>query len=117
MTELGYEVKKQEYEVKDVHVDNLEWQLTGEHHPEEIILVGAHYDSVLGSPGANDNASGVAAVLELHVFSKQKIFLAQFGSSRSLIEEPPFLQTDKMGAVSMPLGLANVERRLLRCFH
>ncbi|MDQ7839739.1 MAG: M20/M25/M40 family metallo-hydrolase [bacterium] len=32
--------------------------------PEEIIVVGAHYDSVPGSPGANDNASGVAVVLE-----------------------------------------------------
>ncbi len=32
--------------------------------PEEIVVVGAHYDSVPGSPGANDNASGVAVVLE-----------------------------------------------------
>jgi hypothetical protein len=31
----------------------------------EIVLVGAHYDSVAGSPGADDNASGVAALLEL----------------------------------------------------
>jgi hypothetical protein len=31
----------------------------------EIVLVGAHYDSVAGSPGADDNASGVAGLLEL----------------------------------------------------
>jgi Zn-dependent M28 family amino/carboxypeptidase len=31
----------------------------------EILLLGAHYDSVVGSPGANDNASGVAALLEI----------------------------------------------------
>ena len=31
----------------------------------EVIVVGAHYDSVIGSPGANDNATGTAAVLEL----------------------------------------------------
>lgn len=36
----------------------------GSARPEEIIVVGAHYDSVPGSPGANDNASGVAVVLE-----------------------------------------------------
>ena len=33
--------------------------------PARIFIVGAHYDSVPGSPGANDNASGTAAVLEL----------------------------------------------------
>ncbi len=36
----------------------------GTNRPEEIVVVGAHYDSVPGSPGANDNASGVAVVLE-----------------------------------------------------
>ncbi len=36
----------------------------GTSRPDEIVVVGAHYDSVPGSPGANDNASGVAAVLE-----------------------------------------------------
>lgn len=37
----------------------------GAARPEEIVVVGAHYDSVPGSPGANDNASGVAVVLEV----------------------------------------------------
>ena len=32
--------------------------------PDEIVVVGGHYDSVARSPGANDNASGVAATLE-----------------------------------------------------
>lgn len=36
----------------------------GTARPDEIIVVGGHYDSVPGSPGANDNASGVAATLE-----------------------------------------------------
>ncbi len=36
----------------------------GSSRADEIIVVGAHYDSVAGSPGANDNASGVAVVLE-----------------------------------------------------
>ncbi len=36
----------------------------GTARPDEIIVVGAHYDSVPNSPGANDNASGVAATLE-----------------------------------------------------
>ncbi len=36
----------------------------GTTRPQESVVVGGHYDSVPGSPGANDNASGVAAVLE-----------------------------------------------------
>jgi hypothetical protein len=31
----------------------------------EIVLAGAHYDTVPGSPGADDNASGVAALIEI----------------------------------------------------
>ena len=45
--------------------ENLEVTRPGKAKPDEIILIGAHYDTVPGSPGANDNASGVAALLEL----------------------------------------------------
>jgi len=41
---------------------NIECELPGS---DEIIIVGAHYDSVIGSPGADDNATGVAAMIEL----------------------------------------------------
>jgi Zn-dependent M28 family amino/carboxypeptidase len=98
MTELGYEVKKQEYRVKDVHVENLEWELTGLHHPEEIILLGAHYDSVLGSPGANDNASGIAAVLEIARLLKTEPLSRTVRFVTFVNEEPPFFQTDTMGS-------------------
>jgi hypothetical protein len=98
ITELGYEVNKQEYEVEDLHVENLEWELIGAHHPEEIILVGAHYDSVLGSPGANDNASGVAAVLEIARLLKTETLSRTIRFVMFVNEEPPFFQTDKMGS-------------------
>jgi hypothetical protein len=98
VTELGYEVKKQEYRVEDVHVENLEWELIGIQHPEEIILVGAHYDSVLGSPGANDNASGVAAVLEIARLLKTERLSRTVRFVTFVNEEPPFFQTDKMGS-------------------
>jgi hypothetical protein len=70
--EQGYDVVRHEYEVhggkSDVTVGkwaNLEVTRRGSTIPEEIILVGAHYDSAMGSPGANDNATGVAALLEI----------------------------------------------------
>ena len=62
---MGYEVHTQVYDVNDIPSANLEITIPGSHKPNEILLVGAHYDSVSGSPGANDNGSGVAAILEL----------------------------------------------------
>ena len=61
----GYAVRRQRYEAAIVPVDNLEVRVEGRDRPDEIVIVGGHYDSVLGSPGANDNATGVAAMLEL----------------------------------------------------
>src|SRR5690349_16904986 len=40
-------------------------ELRGSSRPDELVVVGAHYDSVPNCPGADDNASGVAAVLEI----------------------------------------------------
>ena len=56
----GYEVARQVYEVEGVACANLEVSRTGVDRPDEVLLIGAHYDSVRGSPGANDNASGLA---------------------------------------------------------
>ena len=41
---------------------NIESEIRGN---GEIVVIGAHYDSVIGSPGADDSATGVAAILEL----------------------------------------------------
>lgn len=61
----GYSVREQTYRVQGNHVRNLEVMLHGSDVTAKTVVVGAHYDTVAGSPGANDNASGVAAVLEL----------------------------------------------------
>ena len=50
---------------KEPVATNIEIEVTGNVYVDEIILVGAHYDSVVGSPGANDNASGTAGLLEI----------------------------------------------------
>ena len=61
----GYQAALQEYEVDSKTFANIEVELLGQDKPEEILLIGAHYDSISGSPGANDNASGVAGTLEI----------------------------------------------------
>lgn len=40
-------------------------ELRGTTHADEIVIVGAHYDVEVKTPGADDNASGVAGMLEL----------------------------------------------------
>ena len=60
-----YAVIRQEYETNGVRCANLEVTVPGASRSGEILLLGAHYDTVPGSPGANDNGSGVAALLEI----------------------------------------------------
>ena len=64
----------------------------------EIVLVGAHYDSVFGAPGANDNGSGVAALLALarRFAGKQTHHTLRFVAFVN--EEPPYFQTSQMGS-------------------
>ena len=61
----GYEVVRQRYTTQGIECANLEISIPGSAPGGDIVLVGAHYDTVRGSPGADDNASGVAALLEI----------------------------------------------------
>ena len=96
---MGYQVAAQSYLAEGIQSENLEITLPGKTKPSEIILIGAHYDSVRGSPGANDNASGVAALLEIG-----RVF-ARFTPERSVRlvafvnEEPPFFYWGQMGSM------------------
>jgi Zn-dependent M28 family amino/carboxypeptidase len=78
--------------------------LDGTGNGTEPFVVGAHYDSVQGSPGANDNATGVAAVLELSRILKSDL------PGRPIVfvffpnEEPPHFQTKDMGSLRFAQG-------------
>ncbi|HKE31258.1 MAG TPA: M28 family peptidase [Candidatus Angelobacter sp.] len=61
----GYDLHSYEYSVEGNKVRNIEVQIAGAKSPADTVVVGAHYDTFGDSPGADDNASGVAAVLEL----------------------------------------------------
>jgi hypothetical protein len=61
----GYRLDRQGFEVGEVLAQNLGVELPGAELGHEIVIVGAHYDSGLGTPGADDNASGAAALLAL----------------------------------------------------
>ena len=94
----GHEVKRQEYPVGQCVCSNLEVEIPGGARPEEIVIVGAHYDSVVGTPGANDNASGVAALLALARRFAGRNPQRTLRFVALVNEEPPFFQTDQMGS-------------------
>jgi Zn-dependent M28 family amino/carboxypeptidase len=94
----GHTVHSQSYRVGDVDCENLEITMAGAGKPGDIVVVGAHYDSVAGSPGADDNASGVAALLEIGrllapIRPERTIRLVAFVN-----EEPPFFPFGEMGS-------------------
>jgi len=95
---IGYQVKRQDYDAGGIQVRNLIAELPGTSKRDEIIVVGAHYDSIPGCPAANDNGSGVAALISLaQAFAgdqqKRTVRFVAFVN-----EEPPFFHTEKMGS-------------------
>ena len=114
MSDFGYEIKPQTYTLNRVDCSNLIAEIKGTEKPDEIVIVGAHYDSVQGSPAANDNASGVAAVVEIartfkDIKPKRTIRFVFFVN-----EEPQNFQRESMGAWYMPNPVLRRKRRSLR---
>ncbi|MBX3315459.1 MAG: M28 family peptidase [Phycisphaeraceae bacterium] len=98
LKKAGYEPRKIEVECHLGPSFNIEAILPGTEHPERVIVIGAHYDSVEGCPAANDNASGVAGVLAMaralretpHAYTIRFMLYAN--------EEPPHFNFNGMGS-------------------
>jgi hypothetical protein len=96
---MGYSPEEESYVVEGKTVRNIIVEKPGGTRSNEIILIGAHYDSLPGTTGADDNASGVAALLEL-----AWVFV-RYNNSRTfrlvafVNEEPPYFQTGQMGSM------------------
>lgn len=112
----GYSVGRQEFVAEGRAVRNLDAVI--EPRPDitdpDVLVVGAHYDSIVGAPGANDNGSGVAAVIELarllhdcHGAGRKRIRLALFVN-----EEPPYFKTEAMGSFRYAAALAARRERV-----
>jgi len=95
---IGYDVTDQSYKVDGKVCQNIEVEVVGTEQPEEILLIGAHYDSVRGSPGANDNGTGIAALLSLARAFRQTPAKHSIRFVAFVNEEPPFFQTKDMGS-------------------
>tara|TARA_R110002073_G_scaffold67806_3_gene168620 strand:- start:1188 stop:2075 length:888 start_codon:yes stop_codon:yes gene_type:complete len=63
--EIGYTIQRETYDAEGNEATNLIVEQPGTKRAEEIVLLGAHYDTVFCTPGADDNASAVAVMLEV----------------------------------------------------
>ncbi|HXX83559.1 MAG TPA: M28 family peptidase [Casimicrobiaceae bacterium] len=98
LDEMGYDVQREEYLSGGAAVRNVLVELKGTTRGNEIVVVGAHYDSVRGAPGANDNGSGVAAVLELARALRGWKPARTWRLVLFVNEEPPFFYSGEMGS-------------------
>jgi len=94
-----YEVQSQEFTVQMRKVRNLIAEIPGGAKANEIVVIGAHYDTVYDCPGADDNSSGVAALLELARLLKESHPARTVRFVAFVNEEPPWFQTDDMGSL------------------
>lgn len=101
LASLGYEVGRQVYQAGGIDVRNIEAVIAPASPEAETLVIGAHYDSAFSAPGANDNASGVAAVLELARILSDLQDRGPFRIRLVLFvnEEPPFSHTELMGSL------------------
>ena len=114
LAETGYAVSAQRFQTGMGEARNIEVEVRGS--GDESIVVGAHYDSVAGAPGANDNGSGVAATLEL---ARRLRGAAPTRTLRFVLfvnEEPPFFQGMDMGSRRYAIRARERDERIAAMF-
>lgn len=101
LRESGFAMTRLPYDSDGVTVANLEAVLQGGARAQEVVVVGAHYDTAAGGPGADDNASGVAAMLAIaRALGAQKHAPARTIRFVAFVnEEPPYFWNAEMGSL------------------
>ncbi|HUE01509.1 MAG TPA: M20/M25/M40 family metallo-hydrolase [Bryobacteraceae bacterium] len=95
----GYLTQSQSYNAGGHACRNIVADLPGVTQPDEIVVIGAHYDTVPGSPGADDNASGVAALLSLARSLRRSPARRTLRFVAFTNEEPPWFWQPEMGSL------------------
>ena len=110
---FGCKVKRQPFTYKKNTYYNIIGEIRGTGKADDgLLIIGAHYDTVRGSPGADDNASGIAGLLELarlaaaHPLQRTARFVA------FCLEEPPVFMTSRMGSYVCAKGMKEEGTRI-----
>ncbi len=101
----GWKLRRDSYELQGKSCHNIEAELPGA--SAAVVLIGAHYDSVFGSPGANDNGSGIAALLASRIAFLPSLTRKPSGWLLSLMKNPATSRPARWGATSMPAAAGN----------
>lgn len=97
MISFGCNVNRQSFIFMENTYHNIIGELIG-NEDSEIIVIGAHYDTVPGTPGADDNASGIAGLLELARLNALEPSSKTVRFVAFTLEEPPLFKTRHMGS-------------------
>lgn len=98
LVSTGYNVVRQPFDFRGGKYINLIAEIKGVSSTKRPLIIGAHYDTVVGTPGADDNASAVAVLIEIARLcacsrpDRDIIFVA------FSLEEPPAFMTSRMGS-------------------
>ncbi len=95
----GRRVRQLPFQLGRRTVANVESEQRGVTRPSEVVVIGAHYDTAPPTPGADDNASGVAALLELARGLRGQRLARTVRFVAFVNEEPPYFQTESMGSL------------------
>lgn len=110
---MGYQVDKQSYNIpgKPTEFHNLEVKVSAANDSDcsDEIVIGAHYDSAGELPGADDNASGVAGLIELGRLLKKESVCGVTLVAYTL-EEPPFFASRNMGSYVHAKSMVDAKR-------
>lgn len=96
--EMRYAPHRECYDALGDEATNLIVECPGTSRPAEIVLLGAHYDTVAGTPGADDNASAVAVLLEVGRLLREHRGKRTVRYVAFACEEPPYFNMDVMGS-------------------
>ena len=97
LKDFGYTVSFQDVSADNLEAQNIIAEKKGKKLADQVVIVGAHYDSCF-NPGADDNASGVSALLEIARFTADKEFDRTVKFIAFVNEEPPYFKTPQMGS-------------------
>ena len=104
---LGLESTRQAVPTERGDAFNVIAMIPGTAKTKDTLVIGAHYDTYASTPGADDNASGVAGALELARVFKDKPAAKNLLFVFYANEEPPYFQTEGMGSLVHAKSLAN----------
>jgi Zn-dependent M28 family amino/carboxypeptidase len=108
--QAGYQPQRQTFICQRLEVSNI---IAGDQDPGGYYLLGAHFDTVAGTPGADDNASGVAVLLEVARLARGLTLPRPWTFVGFTTEEPPAYFTPYMGSRVYAKGARQQREKIL----